>query len=278
MDEKAFVDGRLVDAGQACIPYGDYGLSYGYGVFETIRITGGKPFMLKAHLERISASMKELRFPLKPTLNELMEGVDKIIQVNGRDDGYLKITVTYGSDTERLAFNPTKNTVFMETGPLPDYTKQVREGVSLTVSSVQRNPYNPSCGHKTLNYLDNVLAKQEAREKGFFDAILLDTKGRVSEASTANIFFLKDGVLTTPPLEAGCLPGITRGLVMDIASEAGMRVVEEHVHPKDFSHFSEAFITNTAFGLLPVAGIDETRFGDGHPGPAALALREAYFH
>lgn len=273
------LNGRIVEESEAMLPVLDWGLLYGFGLFETMRAYGGRVFRLEDHLRRLSDSAKEIGLPLKEGGDALARHIRLALSVNSLSDAYVRLTVTYGVGGPRLEFREdAKPNVFAVARPLPENIVELQEkGVKLSVSGKYvRDPESPLTYVKSTNYLLNALAKREAQEAGVYDALLLNTQGFVAETSTANIFTVADGVVKTPPAAAGLLAGITRKTVLELAKKEGIKAGEANITLEDVSSADEAFITNSTLELAPVVAVDEKNIGSGKPGKTTGKLSGAY--
>ncbi len=228
---KVYINGKFFDKADARVSVYDHGLLYGDGVFEGIRIYAGKVFRLREHLERLYASAKHiaLEIPLPP--EQMTEAVLRTVQVNNKKDGYIRLVVTRGAGS--LGIDPRKTTdpqVIVIVDDISLYPPELYEnGLEIVTSSFVRNHPNALEPRiKSLNYLNNILAKMEAVRAGCLEALMLNVNGEVAECTADNVFFVKRGVLQTPPTHAGILEGITRDFVMELAREAGDRGAGDH--------------------------------------------------
>jgi len=277
----AFVilNGRVLDESEAMLPVLDWGLLYGFGLFETMRAYGGRVFRLEDHLRRLSDSAEEIGFPLKEGGDALARYIRLALSVNNLSDAFVRLTVTYGIGGPRLEFREdAKPNVFAVARALPENIVELqKKGVKLSVSGkFIRDPESPLTYIKSTNYLLNALAKREAQEAGAYDTLLLNTGGFVTETSTANIFIVKDGKLLTPPVTAGLLPGITRKTTLKLAKNDGIKAFEKNIALEDLAPADEVFITNSTLELIPVVSVDEKNIGSGKPGKTTRKLVEAY--
>ena len=277
MSDKVCLNGRIVERGKARISVMDYGLLYGYGLFETMRSYSGVVFKLEDHFERLEESARDIGIGLSKMLPTLEDSIYDTLKANGRADAYVRLTVTCGEGRPRINFSEkAKPNFFIITDELPDYRKQYRIGVELSLSkTVSQTRLSHTPRLKTLNYLDRIMARMEASEKGFFDALIRDEDGLVAEAATSNIFSVKDGVVTTPP-EGSILPGITRKTVIEIAVEEGLEVKAEGILLKKILGADEVFMTNSIAQILPVTRIDHATIGNGKPGETTKKISRGY--
>ncbi|MEE8347081.1 MAG: aminotransferase class IV, partial [Dehalococcoidia bacterium] len=241
-----FVNGKLIERSAARVSAQDRGLLYGYGLFETMRSYDGRVFRLEEHYRRLCDGASRLAMAVPLSLGDVGEAVDAVLKRNDLADAYLRLTVTAGQPPD--VAGPTEDSsVVLTAGPLTDYPPEMyRRGVSAVVSSVRRNETSPLARVKSLNYLDNLLAREDARRRGADEAILLNTRGKVAEGSAVNLFLVEGHRLLTPGIESGALPGITRQAVLELAADAGMEAVESSEIETQMLHdASEAFLTNS---------------------------------
>jgi len=276
---KIYIDGKFLDEKSAKVSVFDHGLLYGDGVFEGIRAYNGRVFKLAEHIDRLFASAKAilLDIPLSPA--QMAEAVVETCRRNRVRDGYIRLVVTRGIGT--LGLNPhscKKPSVIVIAGKIQLYPEDYyRHGLSLITVATARNLHsalNPAI--KSLNYLNNILAKIEAINGGCEEAIMLNAQGFVAECTGDNIFLVKGGQLVTPPLSAGALYGITRGVVMDLARENGLTVSEHDVTRYDLFVADECFLTGTGAEIIAAVKIDGRVIGKGRPGPVTKRLIQRY--
>ncbi|MBI3312050.1 MAG: branched-chain-amino-acid transaminase [Candidatus Omnitrophica bacterium] len=276
---KIYLNGKLVDASEAKISVYDHGLLYGDGVFEGIRSYSGLVFKLKEHVERLyeSAHTILLNIPLTPA--EMIRAVVDTLKANRLKDAYVRLVVTRGPGD--LGLDPRKcdkATVFIIADKIVLYPDRVyREGMEIVTVPTPRNlpeALNPQI--KSLNYLNNILAKIEATNAGVQEALMLSAHGYVAECTGDNIFIVKDGELLTPPPYAGLLKGITRACVMELARAARVPVREEMMTRHDLFNAEECFLTGTAAEIAPIVKIDGRVIGTGKPGKRTLQLMKGF--
>jgi branched-chain amino acid aminotransferase len=274
----ASVNGEIAPAEQARVSVLDNGFTFGDGAYETLRTYGGRPFHLDRHLERLRRSAQRLAIPL-PAEGRIARDLDALLARAANPESYIRIIVTRGVGDVSYHFDRVQGpTVVMVVKPLPSYpASHYTEGIGVILSSIRRNhPRALDPGIKSNNLLNNILAMQEAQKKSAFEPILLNEIGEVAESASANVFLVKGGELITPPLDAGILPGVTRGLVLELARAGGITVREEPVAVKDLLAADEAFLTSTLKEVIPVATVDGAPLGPGRPGPVTLRLLKAF--
>jgi branched-chain amino acid aminotransferase len=276
---KVFIDGRYYSEANAKVSVFDHGLLYGDGVFEGIRTYNGRVFKLKEHVDRLFHSAKAilLEIPLSPA--QVTAAVLETCRRNRLDDGYIRLVVTRGVGT--LGLNPNRcerPSVIVIAGRIQLYPPELYEkGMAIVTVPTTRNlinAVNPAI--KSLNYLNNILAKIEANIAGVEEAIMLNAEGFVAECTGDNLFVVRGGQLQTPPLSAGALYGITRSVVMDLAREQGTPVFESNLTRYDVYNADECFLTGTGAELIPVVRVDGRTVGSGRPGPVTQALVGKY--
>ena len=276
---KIYMNGKLVPENQARVSVFDHGLLYGDGVFEGIRSYNGRVFMLEEHVARLYRSAKAIALEIPMTPEGVMRAVLRTCRANNCMNGYIRLVVTRGVGT--LGLNPylcKKPQVIIIAADIQLYPRELyKKGLDIvTVGTMRNQPeaLNPSI--KSLNYLNNVLAKIEAINAGVMEAIMLNPQGFVSEATGDNLFVVRNGELLTPPTEAGILEGITRNVVMDLAREIGMPVREKMMSRYDLYTSDEIFLTGTAAEVIPVVKIDRRVIGHGKPGPHTTELLKQF--
>jgi branched-chain amino acid aminotransferase len=274
-----YVNGSFVEKSKAVVSVFDHGLLYGDGVFEGIRAYNGIVFKLKEHIERLydSARMIRLKMPFPPS--EMGQIVLKTLRKNELDDAYVRLVVTRGPGDlgvdPDLCANPTLFVVAepMETVLGPRDPKTVR----LMISTIRRDAVDATTHEiKSLNYLNSILAKIEANNAGADDAILLDRRGFVSEASVTNLFMIKNGKISTPSSSAGILHGITRARVIDLCRDLGYEVAERDITPFEVFTADEVFLVGTKSEILGVGAVGDMRIGNGVAGPLTRRLVQEF--
>ncbi len=276
---KIYIDGKYYDEKNAKISVFDHGLLYGDGVFEGIRAYNGRVFKLKEHIDRLFYSAKAILVTLPMSHTAITEAVLETCRRNKIRDGYIRLLVTRGVGT--LGLNPFKcktPSVIVIADRIQLYPPEFYEkGLTIITVPTTRNLHsalNPAI--KSLNYLNNILAKIEALNGGCEEAVMLNAEGYVSECTGDNIFIVKNGHLHTPPLYAGALYGITRGVVMELAREAGLPVSETNLTRYDLFNADEFFLTGTGAEVIPVVKMDGRVIGSGQPGAITRDLVARY--
>jgi branched-chain amino acid aminotransferase len=276
---KVYVDGKYCDERNAKVSVFDHGLLYGDGIFEGIRAYNGRVFKLKEHIDRLFYSAKAILLNVPLSHAEMMRVVVETCRRNKVHDGYIRLVVTRGAGTLGLNPNRCKNpAVIIIAGKIqlypPEYYEKGMEIVTVPTVRNLHSALNPAI--KSLNYLNNILAKIEANNAGCEEAIMLNHEGFVSECTGDNVFILKEGRLFTPPLSAGALYGITRRVVMEIAEESGIEVSESNLTRYDLFNADECFLTGTGAEIVPVVKVDGRVIGAGKPGTTTQKLVTQY--
>ena len=276
---KIFLDGKLCNERDAKVSVFDHGLLYGDGIFEGIRAYNGRVFKLKEHIDRLFYSAKAILLEIPMSHAELMKATIDTIRANKLRDAYIRLVVTRG--VGNLGLNPRscpKPSVIIIAGKIQVYPAELyARGMDIVTVPTVRNLHsalNPAI--KSLNYLNNILAKIEANNAGVEEAVMLNADGFVAEGTADNIFIIKNGALYTPPLSAGALYGITRGTVIELAESAGMKVSEPNLTRYDLFNADECFLTGTGAEIMPVIKIDGRVIGTGKPGKLSMKLIASY--
>jgi len=279
MGLKIYLNGKIVDEKDAKISVFDHGLLYGDGVFEGIRSYNGLVFRLKEHIDRLYESAHTIMLDISISKKQLIDAVISTLRANNLKDAYIRLVVTRGEGD--LGLDPRKcdkPTIFIITDKINLYPeKYYKQGLDIVTVPTQRNiseALNPQV--KSLNYLNNILAKIEATNSGVEEAILLNSQGYVAECTGDNIFIVKKNCLMTPPVYMGALKGITRGAVIELAKKSGVCFCEAVLTRHDMFNADECFLTGTAAEIIPVVKIDGRIIGKGKPGDTTFKLLEDY--
>ena len=279
MEPKVYINGKLYPKDEAKISVFDHGLLYGDGVFEGIRCYNGNIFKLSEHIDRLYDSAKAISMEIQLTRDELKDAVINTLKANNLKDSYIRLIVTRG--VGRLGLNPficAESQVIIITDFIQLYSKELYEkGLDAIIVPTIRNhsdALNPNV--KSLNYLNNILAKIECINAGATEGIMLNKDGYVAEGTGDNIFIVKDNGIVTPPTTAGILIGITRNVVIELANGAGMTVKEEQLTRDDLYNADECFLTGTAAEIIPVVNLDGRKIASGKPGKVTLSLLKKY--
>jgi len=273
------MNGKLVPERSAKVSIFDHGLLYGDGVFEGIRSYSGRVFMLDEHIDRLYRSAKAIGLEIPMTKQGMARAVVKTCKANKTMDGYIRLVVTRGVGT--LGLNPylcKKPQIIIIAANIQLYPKKLySEGLRIvTVGTVRNHPEAVNPAIKSLNYLNNILAKIEAINNGVMEAVMLNGQGSVAEATGDNIFVVRGNELITPPVHAGILEGITRNVVMGIADREGLNVSEATMSRYDLYTADEVFLTGTAAEVIGVVDIDNRQIGDGKPGKVTRNLERHF--
>jgi branched-chain amino acid aminotransferase len=279
MGLKVYINGELHEKDEARISVFDHGLLYGDGVFEGIRAYRGRPFRRAEHIDRLYASARAITLEIPMTRDQMGEAIDEVLAANGLSDAYIRVVVTRGVGT--LGLNPylcSAPQVIIITDSIQLYPREYYEtGLEVvTASTVRNHPNALSPRIKSLNYLNNILAKIEGIQAGVIEAIMLNASGFVAECTGDNIFVVEGGRVATPPVHAGILEGITRQVVFGLAGRLGIAAVERDITRFDLYVADECFLTGTAAEIVPVVRVDNRAIGNGKPGPVTLKLLKEF--
>ncbi len=270
-----FVNGKIVPKEEATISVFDHGFLYGDGVFEGIRVYDGVVFRLREHIERLYESARTLALEIPMSREEMIEATLRTVAANQRRDAYIRLVVSRGAGD--LGIDPANcrdATVVIIVDSIKLYPPEMQEkGVPLVTSSVRRTPLEClDTRVKSLNYLNNIMAKIQAKGAGAMEAVMLNTQGMVAECTADNLFIVKSGALKTPDLTQGALGGITRSAILDLARQAGIPAFETVFALHDVYNADECFLTGTGAEVVPVVSLDGRPIGDGSPGPMTRRL------
>ena len=277
---KIYLNGKLVEKADAKVSVYDHGLLYGDGVFEGLRIYGGKVFRLREHIDRLYDSARHIALEIPLSREQMIEATNATVKANAKVDGYIRLIVTRGAGN--LGLDPRKcgtPEVIIIVDDIALYPPEVYEnGLEIITASTIRNHHNALNPRiKSLNYLNNILAKIEAIRAGCLEAIMLNANGEVAECTGDNIFLVKRGVLRTPPSSAGILEGVTRNAVLELARAAKVPAEEATLTRHDVYAADECFLTGTAAEVIAVTKCDGRVIGNGKQGPITRQLRERFF-
>lgn len=278
-DRVVYINGEFLPQPEAKVSVFDHGFLYGDGVFEGIRAYNGRVFKLKEHLERLYESAQAIFLTIPLSFEELRQAVLETCRRNGIRDGYIRLVVSRGPGD--LGLDPRKcsrPTVVIIADTIQLYPEELyRQGMKIATVATRRNApeaLNPRI--KSLNYLNNILAKIEANLSGYPEVLMLTQEGYVAECTGDNIFIVRRGTLLTPPDYLGILEGITRNTVMELAREMGVPVREKVLTRHEVYNAEECFLTGTAAEVIPVVEVDGRRIGTGRPGPITLRLMDGF--
>lgn len=280
MGLKVWLNDKLVDEADARISVFDHGLLYGDGVFEGIRVYDGRIFEFEAHIRRLYQSAMVIRLEVPMSKEDLCRAVEATVEANGVSDGYIRLVITRGTGT--LGLNPLiceNAQVFIIASNIQLYPEELYETGMKVVSAVtvRNHPLAIPPQIKSLNYLNNIIAKIEALDNDVPEAIMYNHQGYVAEATGDNVFIVRNGVIYTPPSESGSLEGITRSVVIKLAKEENLKVIEKDLTRFDLYVCDEFFLTGTAAEVIGIVEIDGRAIGDGRPGPVTELLRKRFF-
>ncbi len=267
---QIYIDGEYFDQADAKVSVFDHGLLYGDGIFEGIRFYNGRVFRMEEHMDRLWESSRSICLEIPMSRQEMDEALLETIRQNGLRDGYVRLIVTRG--VGNLGLNPAQckqPSVIIIASTIALYPEEVyRRGLTVvTVATRRMGPATLNPAIKSLNYLNNVLARIEANLAHADEALMLNDAGNIAECTADNVFIVKRGQIMTPPITAGALRGITRSVVFDIAAELGLRISEPDLTRHDLYIADEAFLTGTAAEVIPMIKVDGRPIGDGKPGP-----------
>lgn len=276
---KIFLNGKLVDSKKPVIQALDYGFMHGDGIYETLRIYRGKPFLFQEHMRRLQASAKKIFLNLSFGGRYFSRAIQKTLAANRLTEARVRITISRGVGPAQInpfaCKHPTLCILAVKTKGHPP--ERYHRGVGVVLVGIRRNSpqaLNPAI--KSTNFLNNILARMEVLKKGAFEGLMLNLKGQLAECTLSNFFLVQKGVLKTPALSCGLLPGVTRQKVLDLARVSGIRVKETVLYPRDIWKAEECFLTGTTVEVMPVVRVNGKRIGSGQPGPLTLSLLEKY--
>src|SRR5437773_5375559 len=278
-EAKIYIDGKFYSEADAKVSVFDHGLLYGDGIFEGIRFYNGRVFRLEEHLERLWDSARSICLEIPMGRGEMTQALLETIRRNDLREGYIRLIVTRG--VGNLGLNPVqckRPSVIIIATTIALYSKEVCEkGLTVVTCATRRTgaaALNPAV--KSLNYLNNVMARIEANLAGADEALMLNEAGNVAECTADNVFIIKRGQIFTPPIAAGALVGITRSVVFDVAAELGLKVIETDVTRHDVFIADECFLTGTAAEVIPVVKADGRTIGAGKPGSITMRIIERF--
>lgn len=277
---KVYINGKFYDKPDAKVSVYDHALLYGDGVFEGIRIYSGKAFKLIEHVARLFESARSIKLEIPLSQEATIKAINDTIAINNKIDGYCRPIVTRGAGS--LGLDPRRCSdpqVIVIVDDITMYPPELYEnGMEIaTVSTIRNHPNALNPRIKSLNYLNNILAKIEGIQAGCLESLMLNHKGEIAECSGDNIFLVKNGVIRTPSIDSGILEGITRNTVIELAHNKGYTVEELGLTRHDVFIADECFLTGTAAEIIPVTKCDARVIGSGKPGPISRELREAFF-
>ncbi|MGB0993052.1 MAG: branched-chain-amino-acid transaminase [Akkermansiaceae bacterium] len=277
--QKIWLDGELLDAAEAKVSVFDHGLLYGDGIFEGIRAYNGRVFRLEEHIDRLFLSAKAILLKLPWTQQEVIDIVCDTIRANGLTDGYIRLVITRGSGG--LGLNPylcPTPSMFCIAASIQLYPEEYYEnGLELITCSTRRPSHATlSPQVKSLNYLNNVMAKVECIKAGVVEGLMLNEEGTVAECTGDTVFIIKNGVVITPKITDGALDGITRAVIFDLCEKLDINIIEDTLTRYDIYTADECFLTGTAAEVIPVVKVDDREIGTGKPGAIFKELLAAF--
>jgi branched-chain amino acid aminotransferase group I len=277
VEEIVYLDGSLVPLSQAHLSPLDHGFLYGYGLFETMRAYSGRIFRLEAHLARLRRAAAFLGLELDH-LPDLPQALDDTLRANHLSSARVRLTLSGGRGEPVPDITARREpTILITAGDYTPHPDSIyRQGFRVILSSFSRNTRSPLSSLKSLSYLDNLLARREARLAGADEAVMLNEQGFVAEGSSSNVFLVSGNTLRTPGEDSGILPGVTRGVVLELARSAGLATAEEKIRPDEFGLADEAFCTNSLIEIMPVTDFGGQAVGRGVAGGVAAKLTAAY--
>ena len=274
-----YLNGRFVSRAEAVVSVFDHGFLYGDGVYETLRAYQGRIFMLQEHLARLERSARLIGLSIPLDGGQWAPILAEVLHRNNLSAAYIRITVSRGEGA--IGLDPglcQSPTLVVIAQPLPSYPPSLYDqGIALIIATIRRNLPQALPPHvKSLNFLNNILAKREASEVKAFDAVMLNAEGNLAECTTSNLFFVKEGLVCTPSRACGILDGITRNVVLRFATEQGIPSEEGTYTPDNLFSADECFLTNTTMEIMPVRAVDDRTIGTGRPGPITERLRRLF--
>jgi len=278
MGDLVYINGELISREEAKISVFDHGFLYGNGLFETMRAYKKRVFRIEHHLQRLFLSLEYLKFPIPFTFGSVKEAIYKTIEANRLEDAYIRLNVTRGegATVPDPATCKTPNLIIITREYVSYSPALYQKGYKGKVVRVKLSPDSPSNNMKTLNFLNHIIAKMEAKESGFNEGIMVNTDGFVAEGTVSNIFMVKGDSLSTPAKDMGLLPGITRQAVLEIAEAKRMKVEERKITLNQLLEADETFLTNSLVEIMPLVEVDGHPVGKGTPGPITHELIHSY--
>jgi branched-chain amino acid aminotransferase len=272
--EKVFLNGAILDADKARVPITDSSFLYGIGLFETMRAVKGRVFRLADHLARLNTSAAALSIRNRNSDNEIAVAIDRLMQANELTDARLRLSLSNGPlEKDSL---PSSNLLITAAEFTPYPRDYCDKGVRVILTDFRQNPKDPFCGHKTTCYGPRLTALRNAHEKLAAEALWFTADNVLAEGCISNVFLVKDGALSTPPLDTPILPGIARKTVLEVAAHEGLTVEEKPLRIADLLAAEEVFLTNVIMQVLPVIAVEAHTVGDGKPGKTTKRLIDAY--
>lgn len=274
--DSVCINGEIVTKDKAMVSVFDRGFLYGDGVFETVRIYNGIPFMLDEHMERLIAGLKTLRFQKLPAGIKVY--ASRVIDANKVGNGILRIAVTRGeveAGIDPLACKEPTVVITAKEG-IPYNDELYSRGFRAIVAKIRKDQNSPLCRVKSANFLTHILARGEATDAGVDEAVMLNYEGSLTEGTVSNLFLVKGNTIFTPSVESGILPGVTRRAIIELSREIGFKVEEGEIRPEELLVAEEAFLTNSLLEIMPLIEVDRQAVSDGLPGKITAALHKNY--
>ncbi len=281
MELKCYFHNKFIPLAEASVPVSDRAFLYGDGLFETLRVYKGCPFYGKEHLLRLQEGAAALSLTCKGSLEEMAAILKETIRINKIEEGFLRVTLSRGTGKRGLypAGCHEPLLVVMPFTSIPYKEQDYEEGFKgIIVESTRRNSFSPFSRLKSLNYLDNIIAKMETQDKGADEGLLLNISGELACGTVTNLFMVKGKEIYTPGLSSGVLKGVTRQIVLRLARDNNHAVKEEPFFIRDLTEAHEAFLTNSLLELMPLISIDNQPVGNGKPGEITKGLRNKYLN
>ena len=276
---KVYLNGRIIEQSEAMIPAVNRGLLLGDGIFDTLRAYSGKPFRLERHLARLYKGCEELLISGLPDSREIGDAISELAQSNvAEGDAYIRITVTGGphNGTKTLE-RPGSPDILIQVNPYGGYPQKFyHRGLQVIISRVRRSAGSPLARLKSTNCLNTLIAKQEAKDRGADDAVMLNQEGQLAEGTSSNLFLVSEGGVVTPEVDCGLLPGITRETIIELCERLSLPHRAGYLAIEDLLGSDEAFLTNSTGEILPIAAVEDSPIGATCPGPTTTRLTEAY--
>lgn len=276
---KIYIDGEFFEEANARISVFDHGLLYGDGVFEGIRFYNRRVFRLEEHMRRLYDSARSILLKIPVSVEEMTEAVLETCRRNELDDGYIRLVITRGTGPLGLSpYKCPKASIIIIACGIQLYPEEAYQNGLKMASCATRRPTHDTLSPqvKSLNYLNNVMAKVEALQAGAEEGLMLNERGLVAECTGDNIFIIREGTILTPPISAGALDGITRKAVFDIAAKLGVPMREAEISRHDIYTADECFLTGTAAEVIAATRLDQREIGNGKPGPVTNRVIEAF--
>jgi len=275
---KVWINKKLVDVNKAKVSVLDRGFLYGDGLFETMRSYAGTVFKIDEHLDRLFAASKIIEIKIPYERKYLKYAIYRNLEANKLKSAYVRLTVTRGEGgLGANSYHPMVPNIVIYASEFNGYEDWMyKRGIHVKIVATRQNEYSPLSRIKSLNFLNYILARSGAQREGCDDAILMNTEGYITEGATSNIFLVKRGVITTPSLSSGIIPGIARGVILQIAKRLRLKTRERFVRHRDLLNAEEVFLTNSMAEVLPVTKIGFEKVGDDKPGPVTKLLHISY--